>query len=137
MTDDHPHINRVLLIDDETVDLMIYKRVLNKSGMIDDVKSFSYAEEALHYLAENDGEGVDLIFLDINMPRMNGFEFLEAYEKAIGSGRSVPVMIMLTTSLADSDRQRAESCNLVKGFFNKPLTVDQVIEASRLVAAAG
>jgi CheY-like chemotaxis protein len=131
-----PHINRVLLIDDEVVDLMIYKRVLNKSGMIDEVKSFSYAEEALQYLAESEGNGVDLIFLDINMPRMNGFEFLEAYQKAIGSGKSVPVMIMLTTSLAESDRERAEACNLVKGFFNKPLTVEQVLEASQLVAAS-
>ena len=50
-----PHINRLLLIDDEVVDLMIYKRVLNKSGMIDEVKSFSYAEEALQYLAESEG----------------------------------------------------------------------------------
>lgn len=119
-------IGTVMLIDDEEIDQRAYKRVLTRTGLVDRILSFSYADEALLFLKENPREKVDIIFLDINMPRMNGFEFLEAAVAELGAGFARMVVVMLTTSLNLSDRQRAESNPVVRGFLEKPLTSDHV-----------
>ncbi len=69
------------------------------------------------------------------MPRMNGFEFLEAAAERFGPQFAKVVVIMLTTSLNPGDRQRAEAFEVVREFLNKPLTVEDVIEVGRLVRA--
>jgi CheY-like chemotaxis protein len=68
----------------------------------------------------NDNPKPDIIFLDINMPRMNGWEFLKQYEKLSGDIKS-PVIIRVTTSLNPDDKDQAQSFSCVKGFENKYL----------------
>ncbi|MDH5531731.1 MAG: response regulator [Paracoccaceae bacterium] len=136
MTTKPPAIERVMLIDDEMVDQMIYKRVIHRSQLVRDIVTFGYAEDALAYLRDPASPPVDLILLDINMPRMNGFEFLDAYGADPGPGASAVVITMLTTSLTASDRARAEKSELVREFFNKPLTGEHVATAAALVREA-
>ncbi|MEM6303869.1 MAG: response regulator [Pseudomonadota bacterium] len=119
-------IGRVMLIDDEAVDQMFYKRVLERSGLTDEILSFTYAEKALEYLCDPATEPVDLILLDINMPRMNGFEFLEAVREKIGLSFDIPIVMMLTTSLNPKDQERAASYDVVRAYVNKPLDSDDI-----------
>ncbi len=118
---DTEKLGRVMLIDDEEVDQMMYTRILLRSGLTDDVISFTSASDALEYLTDPNQPPVDLILLDINMPRMSGFEFLEAVRERIGLSFSIPIVMMLTTSLNPKDKQRAAEYAIVKAYVNKPL----------------
>jgi response regulator RpfG family c-di-GMP phosphodiesterase len=70
----------------------------------------------------------DIIFLDINTPRMNGFEFLEEYKKLHESLKSKVLIIMLTTSVNPEDRKRAMSFKEVNEFLFKPLSIELIRE---------
>lgn len=127
-------LGNVLLIDDERVDQMIYRRVLKKSGLVDNITGFEYADEALAHLRQPDCPTYDVIFLDINMPRMNGFEFLDAAfadERAKSYARAV--IVMLTTSIEKRDKERAAQYAVVKDFINKPLTVEHVQRVAEIL----
>lgn len=125
MTNEAP-IGTVMLIDDEKADQMMYRRVLKRSGLAANYVSFQYAEEALEYLKKDDREDIDLIFLDINMPRMNGFEFLEVAVRDLGPDFAKVVVVMLTTSLDPQEREKAENTGIVREFINKPLTKEKL-----------
>lgn len=128
-------INLAMMIDDEEIDQKTYSRVLRRSGMVKDFLMFTYAEDALRYLKDHPEVQVDVIFLDINMPRMNGFEFLDAASRAFGSDFARMVVVMLTTSIDPMDRKRAQENPLVREFFDKPLTADHVEQVVELLSA--
>lgn len=121
----------VWLIDDSDIDQRLYRRLIAKSGVDWDVTMFTLAEEALDHLSNAAGMPVDLIFLDINMPRMNGFEFLETAEARFGCNFANVVVAMLTTSLDPTDRERAQAFEVVKEFINKPLTIEILHQIER------
>ena len=126
-------IKRLVLIDDADIDQRLYRRMIERSGLVEEITSFYYADEALEYLRSNRSDKIDLIFLDINMPRMNGFEFLEAANAELGDAFAHVVIVMLTTSLNPADRDRAESFEVVRDFVNKPLTIDHLRHSAELV----
>lgn len=117
---------RVLLIDDSEADRLYTRIVLERSGAAEQVIGFESAREALAALVDG-SVLVDLILLDINMPGMNGFEFLDAYEQLpIAGGRSVPAgkpvaVVMLTSSPDPADRDRALGHPCVRGYVTKPI----------------
>lgn len=127
-----PFIPLVMLIDDESFDQSLYRRLIARTGLVGEVMSFTYADEALAYLFAPDSRRADVIFLDINMPRMNGFEFLEAATEQLGPEFAKIVVVMLTTSLIEKDRERAAAFPVVRCFINKPLTVEHLQEVAQL-----
>ncbi|MGQ7843383.1 response regulator [Granulosicoccus sp. 3-233] len=131
-----PLIKTVITIDDEPVDQMIYKRVLKRSGIVQTVMDFQLAEEALNYFRKDDHVKPDIIFLDIHMPRMNGFEFLDQAIAEFGQEFAESVVIMLTTSLDPADRERASRYPMVLDYLSKPLTVENVQLAARYLTKA-
>lgn len=128
-------LGTVMIIDDEDIDQKQYKRLLLRSGRVSDIIQFSYADAALEWIKQQTDLHVDVVLLDINMPRMNGFEFLEALA-AEDLHFKPRILLMLTTSLAPKDRVRAMAHPLVRGFLNKPLTHAHLDEASRLLQTA-
>ncbi|MFK8032194.1 MAG: response regulator [Gammaproteobacteria bacterium] len=120
---------KVLLIDDSSDDNFFHERAIKKSGLDAAITVFTHAEGALEYLqsiAENDHYHLipHLILLDINMPRMTGWEFLDVYASLPGSVRKSVVIVMLSTSPDPRDKSLAEDNELVADFSNKPLTAD-------------
>lgn len=113
-------INTLLIIDDDQ-DVIIYTEYLiKKIGMVENFVSASNGEEGLEYLKNNPPP--DLILLDINMPRMNGWEFIEEYKKL---NLSKPILIsLLTVSINPDDKRRAEGMNIQ--FISKPLTPEKL-----------
>jgi len=130
-------IKLAVLIDDEKIDQMIYRRVMERSGIVHEIMTFSHAMDALEFLKRKDRPDVDVVFLDINMPRMNGFEFLEAATAAFGPGFAKMVIVMLTTSINPDDHARATAFPVVRKFIYKPLTEDHVRDVADLVGEIG
>lgn len=123
-------IGTLMLIDDNNVDQMLYKRVIDRSGLVHHLEQFVDARMALQKLRE--GLKPDAILLDINMPGMNGFDFLENAIAEFGDDFSV-VVVMLTTSMNPDDSSRAARYSVVKDYLSKPLKTEQLIKISRLI----
>lgn len=125
-------INCILLVDDNPADNEFHTITLKKADVCSYIKVATDGEQALAYLLKSGEEGQselfpkpDIIYLDINMPRMNGFEFLLEYKKLSEDLKSRVVIIMLTTSLNPDDHEKAKSFE-VHEFENKPLTAEIV-----------
>ena len=123
--------NLVLLIDDNEIDNFVAKKVIEKSGFAEKVITVQSAKNALEYLnTENSSkdELPDIIFLDIGMPEMDGFEFLEEYEKLNKIVVNNCKVLVLSSSLDIDDYNRANRNKLVRKFLNKPLSKKSLME---------
>ena len=102
----------ILFVDDDMATNYLNKRLIKKLGVVQKAVFCRNGREALDYLEASEAADYvrpNLIFLDINMPVMDGFEFLQAYEGLDEDKRASEVVVMLTTSLMDNDQQRAEN----------------------------
>jgi len=127
------HIKCILLVDDNPADNRFHEIRIRKAGVCDRIEKVTSGQEALDYILKSGDPGnddthpkPDLIFLDINMPGMNGFEFLEEYKKLDEKLKSKVVIVMLTNSLNPDDQKRAMATKEVSEFQNKPLSVKTV-----------
>lgn len=98
---------------------------LEQSGCTRQIHIAQSGQEALDYLRDTIARP-DLIFLDINMPAMDGWEFLEKYRNLPPARKADIVLIMLTTSLNPDDELRTRAIPEVSGFENKPLNQEQL-----------
>jgi CheY-like chemotaxis protein len=119
----------ILFIDDDEPTNFLNKLIVQELECAHHVEVVTSGVEALEYLTgtgafKNKGRAhprPDLIFLDVNMPGMDGWEFLQHYEKLPPTQKANIVMVMLTTSLNPDDEKAAQSNIEISGFENKPL----------------
>jgi len=111
-----------MLIDDSPDDNFFHKREIRKADMVTTVITENSGREALEYLKSNKEPHSDLIFLDINMPGMNGWEFLEEYNKLDKELQRQAIIIMLTTSDNSDDIAKAKTFSSISDYITKPLT---------------
>lgn len=119
-----------MLVEDDDIDAMTTQRALNELKVTNELIRTVDGEDALEYLRKEGNREPCVILLDLNMPRMNGFEFLKIV-KADTTLRKIPV-IVLTTS--DDDEGVVESFDLgVAGYIVKPVSYSQFVEAMKTV----
>lgn len=114
----------ILLIEDDTLDQMDVKRTLDRRNILYRLTIATNGEEAVKLLMESVAgmlRAPDIILLDLNMPKMNGFEFLEVLAQHTAWGTSK--VFVLTTSDEKDDKQRAGQYN-VSGYITKPLKLE-------------
>lgn len=112
----------MLLIDDDEIVNSINKVILQHAKFAKEIVTLTFAGDAIKLLKKNASEGVlpDVIFLDVNMPDMNGWDFIEEFEKFDLYGKTK--IIMLTSSINPRDEQRANATKQVTAFLSKPLS---------------
>ena len=118
---------KALLIDDDSIANYMNREILQDMELFDDIVVCTSGNEALVWCVENDNdsENLNLILLDINMPGIDGFEFIENLRK-YGKYSHVPI-VLLTTSDNQRDKGKADKF-VVQGYLNKPLSEDKVKE---------
>lgn len=124
-------IRCILLVDDDPDDNFYHRLVIEESGLCSEVRIAESGSQALHYLTHPEEPGYerpDIIFLDINMPGMNGFEFLQRYHNLIPEQKSRLLLLMLTTSLNPVDKEKAVESGEVDRYYTKPLTNGMIRE---------
>lgn len=127
-----------LIIDDSEGDVLFAKLMLKRSGRYRQVQDTDGGESALKLFLEYEKERARnpegfppaVVFLDINMPRMTGFEFLEELSKVQESAPDLEptIVLMLSSSGERRDRERAAKFSCVRDFVVKPLSIDRAIE---------
>jgi CheY-like chemotaxis protein len=133
MAADHK-LKCVLLIDDDEITNFINKDLLSGMRVVEHIVICENGKEALDYLQKayaepSDPEFIapDLIFLDLNMPVLDGFEFLKLYQERFDHRYSCKAIIMLTTSLRDEDIRRALDLKLlITDYIDKPLSEEKI-----------
>lgn len=124
-------LNHIVLIEDNETTSFLNNRLLSRLGVARQVTSFSKAEEALQFLWGEAAPGAapqvtpDLVFVDLKMPGMNGFDFLERYSQLPAEAQERTVVAVLTTSMHGADTARVAQYPNVE-YLTKPLTEEKM-----------
>ena len=128
----------VMLIDDNEIDNLINQKMVEAAGLSKYIYTHTGAKSAIEFLKniEQLESGVvesvlpDIIFLDIDMPLMDGFQFLEEFNKLKDTTRTKCKIVMLTSSINPQDVSKSKKYESVKKYLNKPLSQESLTELS-------
>ncbi|MBD2715877.1 response regulator [Microvirga sp. STR05] len=124
-------LRNVVLVDDNETTSFLNNRLLNRLEVADRIHTFSRAEQAFQFLWGPDQTGVgpddipELVFVDLKMPGMDGFEFLKLYDELPEAAKERTVMAVLTTSMHAADTARVAQYPNVE-YLAKPLTEEKM-----------
>jgi CheY-like chemotaxis protein len=118
----------LVFIDDDSFTNTFHQIILDEADICEEYMFFNSGEKALEFFvleAQKENSKVpEYIFLDINMPSMNGWQFLDKYTQI--EGEQAATIIMLTTSISRSDKSKTKDYKIIEAFMNKPLTVEHL-----------
>jgi CheY-like chemotaxis protein len=120
---------KLLVIDDDDINIFIIGKIVEKTGFPVDMVAKHNGQLAIDYIKDlvaNQQDLPQLILIDINMPILNGWEFIEAYEALQLNSSSD--LYMLSSSVYENDIEKAKTYTSVKGFISKPLSIDRLKE---------
>ena len=116
----------VLLIDDDEAVNMLNTIILRKSGLVENIVAVQSGEKGLEALMEFQSENrwPGIIFVDINMPGICGWEFIERFKKNFIQYKNKCIICVLSSSLDPRDRENAKKSDMVDSYLSKPLSID-------------
>ncbi|QNL23241.1 response regulator [Hyphobacterium sp. CCMP332] len=122
-----------MLIDDNEIDNLINQKMIEAANICENIYTHTGAKSAIEFLKnlEKMSDSVndffpELIFLDIDMPLMDGFQFLDEFEKLSNETKGKIKIVMLTSSINPQDMSKAKKYSYVKKYINKPLTQENI-----------
>jgi CheY-like chemotaxis protein len=126
---------RVMIVDDTKIDRFIVSRAMTKYNFAREITEFDMATNAIKFIEENQDKPEilpQIIILDVRMPEMDGFQFLERLSTNPQALKHSCCIVMLSSSLDPADHDRAENNPVVKKFMNKPLRKENLEEIAAL-----
>ena len=117
-------VNLTYIVDDDKIFVFVLKRILEKNKNFNQVLDFKNGKEVLNKLFDSDIVLPDIILLDINMPVIDGWQFLEQIEK-LPNKEELNVFIM-SSSIDANDIEKSKSFSTVKDFISKPINNDKI-----------
>lgn len=124
----------VMLIDDNEIDNLINQKMIEAASIAENIYTHTGAKSAIEFLRNMERLEVarevlpDVIFLDIDMPLMDGFQFLDEFEKLADVTKKKCKIVMLTSSINPQDFSRSKKYDNVKLYLNKPLSHDSILK---------
>jgi CheY-like chemotaxis protein len=115
----------ILIVDDNDIDILVAAKNLEMSGKFSTITVAKNGQEAADQFKDINAEIPDYILLDINMPVMDGWEFLSLFEGFDLFGKQ-PKIFMLSSSIDTIDTERARSSSSIKQFISKPFNAQKV-----------
>jgi CheY-like chemotaxis protein len=117
---------KILLVDDDPIQNLINTKLLRRAEISEEIDVAVNGKLAFDQYMNGNEELPELIFLDINMPIMNGWEFLDLLD--LKGYESMPIIYMLTSSISPSDIEKSENHPMVTNYITKPLSLDKLKE---------
>ncbi|WP_396194982.1 response regulator [Flavobacterium sp.] len=119
---------KYILIDDDPIINLVHKKIIKNADYEAEITDFSSGKKALDYFKKNTNSQGEIVLLDINMPEMNGFEFLDELIKSKNINWVQLNIYILTSSLNIKDREQAAKYPMLKGYLEKPLNINNLME---------
>jgi len=119
----------ICIIDDDKVYQFMLSRIINQNNLAENIISFSDGEEALQYLTDNKANNEkipDAIFLDANMPIMDGWQFIDEYASIKTQLEKKIIIYMLTSSVDPVDIERASKISEISDYIVKPIQLEGI-----------
>ena len=122
-------LRRIMIIDDDDVNNFLCSKIISKSGVACDIETHLTGVSALQSMQKaNPDDLPDLLFLDINMPVMTGWDFLDEFRKIKLKKKEEIKIIMLSSSIYQKDLDKAEAYSEVTDYVTKPLSISKMVE---------
>ena len=124
-------IKKILCVDDDPITLMLYKMVIAKASLSETVIAAKNGQEALEYYdnlkSESDANFPELVFLDLNMPVMGGWEFLDNFiETRYNMFNTKTKIIVLSSTIDPQDIEKVKNYPIIIDFISKPVTKEML-----------